>query len=325
MKCRKVIVSLLLLMSTLSAAFGETTWTLSFPSESATKQEGVAVVKRYMDLLVQERNEKINTQGERFKLVSKEWLESRGIDSSQYELNDYAFEEYRLLGIKNNYVIVKGTNPNGWARVIKFRLIVENGHFVIEPSKTSTVKGLEGFTDDTDFVTAWWTSSGLLRTTIDSSYKKADKEIVKKAAKLLERVLDSEYKGDERIFGEVVACGPFIWKTLAKEDIFAKADGAKLPVIAPSGAKMEGKVLRSEEAILALESYLRELFKKDGGFIVRKLTPEELTLYSVMIPFGMEEPIFILESKTHKILVDFSEDKVFYIEDFKGASSSVMY
>jgi hypothetical protein len=129
---------------------------LSFPTEAETKSEGVKVVKEFMDLTIKEwtSNGKEQTQAARMKLLSQEYLKSRGIDPKVWKINKYGFEEYEVQEVKRCYVVIKGTNRTiGWSHVITFRLLKEGGKLRIEPSAADKKESGE-----TPYVTPWWTA-----------------------------------------------------------------------------------------------------------------------------------------------------------------------
>ena len=165
MKTMTKIAMFALVMAIFStnAALGDSadSWKLRFPTETETKQRGAPVVTKYMELVVKNWVHKEKTTAARFSLLSKEYLSSHGIDPDLFEQNDYGFEEFRVVGVKRNYVLVKGFNrSNAWARLISFRILVENGSFVIEPSNISRKKDIG---EVGNYVTAYWTSSDLIK------------------------------------------------------------------------------------------------------------------------------------------------------------------
>jgi hypothetical protein len=156
-------MAIVTLMFVSAAVAGE--YSIRYPTETETTEAGMKVVQQYMDLIVRHYPDYTNTQSARVALLSKEWLHSKGIDPDLYQLNDFAFEEYRVLEVSDNYITVKGFNrSNSWARVIKFKIIVENGKYVIQPSHTSVVDGSpELMISSTKFLTVHWTQSELIK------------------------------------------------------------------------------------------------------------------------------------------------------------------
>lgn len=149
---------LVVLIASIASA-GE--YAIRYPTENDTKDAGVKVVQLYMNLVVQHYQNDKNTQSARVDLLSREWMQSKVIDPDLYLLNDVAFEEYRVLGVTDNYVTVKGFNrSNSWARIVKFKIVVENGKYVIQPSHVSEVGGE---ILSSKFLTVHWTQSELIK------------------------------------------------------------------------------------------------------------------------------------------------------------------
>ena len=135
-------------------------WQIRFPTETETSEHGIPVVTKYMDLAVKEWVSKQNTATARFALISREYLSSQGVDPDLFELNEFGFEEFRVVGVKGNYIMVKGFNRSvGWARLLTFRILVENESYVIEPSRVSRKKD---YGEVGNYVYSWWTSSDLI-------------------------------------------------------------------------------------------------------------------------------------------------------------------
>ncbi len=133
---------------------------LHFPTENETREQGIPVVEKFMALSVQDWVEGKNTDAERFTLISQEYLSSQDINPDFFQLNDYGFDDFKIIGIKRNHIKVKGFNrSNGWARIVTFRMLIENGSFVILPSKVSR-KTKDN--ENENYVTYWWMSSKLI-------------------------------------------------------------------------------------------------------------------------------------------------------------------
>jgi len=156
-------IAIVTLLFVSAAVAGE--YSIRYPTEKETTDAGMKVVRQYMDLVVRHYQDDKNTQSARVALLSKEWLQSKGVDPDLYRLSDFAFEEYRVLGVSDNYIAVKGfSRSNSWARVIKFKIIVENGKYLIQPSHTSLVDGIpELMISSTKFLTVHWTESELIK------------------------------------------------------------------------------------------------------------------------------------------------------------------
>jgi hypothetical protein len=60
-----------------------------------------------------------------------------------------------------------------------------------------------------------------------------------------------------------------------------------------------------------------------SGLKIRKLNAEELKIFWAMIPFDITEPLFILESEQHKLLVVFKapdELRIAWIDDYQNVA-----
>jgi len=120
---------------------------------------------------------------------------------------------------------------------------------------------------------------------------------------------------DAQLFDKAVGCYPFLWSQLKNNSYFDSAEGAKIWLNIGKNRILTGKAFRSKKDLDSLQSFLVELIKKDSPFIVRKLNNEELSIYWSLIPFDIEEPIYVLNSKSHKLVLHFLHSFVFQIED----------
>jgi hypothetical protein len=137
-------------------------WELRFPSEQEMMEKGVPVVEQYMQLMIRDRIDRaVADESERYALLSQEYLATQEIDPKLYKLNDYAFEEYEILGVERNYVKVQGFHhTTGWSRILTFRMLVENEKLVIEPSNVSRQNKPLPIRN---FLTPWWMDSERIR------------------------------------------------------------------------------------------------------------------------------------------------------------------
>ena len=84
--------------------------------------------------------------------------------------------------------------------------------------------------------------------------------------------------------------------------------------------KFEGKAFQTRNEILIFWKAFRTI-ADFTNFKIRKLNPTELRLYWAMIPYDITEPIFILQSKKHKILIAFNSPenlKISWIDDYQN-------
>lgn len=137
-------------------------WEIKYPSEEQTKTECLKVVQTYLDLVIKHYVGKTDTQKARFDLLSQEWFESLEIDQDICQLNDFWVEEYRFVRVVGNYVVVKIINrSNGWSRELKYKVIVENSVFRIQPCKFEISREVPGVVAAVKFVTPHWMAGSL--------------------------------------------------------------------------------------------------------------------------------------------------------------------
>ena len=82
---------------------------------------------------------------------------------------------------------------------------------------------------------------------------------------------------------------------------------------------LEGKLFQTAAEVKTFWKLFLRTYKFDGSSHVRRPTPAELNLYWAMIPFDITEPIFVVESKSAKILAQFVEKdvKIMWIDDYQ--------
>ncbi len=168
----------------------------------------------------------------------------------------------------------------------------------------------------------------------DIHYKKATSEVNEKAKKLLEKLFVKDASDKvvlTTICENTLICGPGLWRDIKDNKVMANINKSKvnfsIPILNDDGTikntyKLEGKVFRSRDEILSFWN----IFSKRTDFFdlkIRKLNPEELRIYWTMISWDITEPIFILESKNHKILAVFlapNNLKIAWIDDYRKIS-----
>lgn len=126
----------------------------------------------------------------------------------------------------------------------------------------------------------------------------------------------------------VLICGPFLWKELSHDESLAKLEYGRMsfhmPIVDSVGKitqmnKAEGKLFQSPEE----QWIFWRAFQKRTEFAdlkIRRLAPEELAAFWSMIPFDIEEPIFIVESPSNKTLVLFTgsdNPRIMWIDEFR--------
>ena len=100
-----------------------------------------------------------------------------------------------------------------------------------------------------------------------------------------------------KLFDKVAMIFPGAWKVFGESGRLGKADSFPISVIAPGVGNFEGRGLRDAAAMATLAGDLRARLAEDGGFVLRALTTREMELWWIFIPFDIEEPIYIAETK----------------------------
>jgi hypothetical protein len=131
------------------------------------------------------------------------------------------------------------------------------------------------------------------------------------------------------ILGDTVICGPFLWERIKNapgiEEV-GLASTFAVPGDPKNGPKilqsLEGRTFRSAAEVASLERALYARFAFDDEFTVRKAGFEELVLIWALVPFDIEEPLFVAESKRYRFLAAFVKDgsSVMWIDDLQDLS-----
>ena len=123
------------------------------------------------------------------------------------------------------------------------------------------------------------------------------------------------------LFDSVVGCYPFLWSELKNNPFFDKADGAVLMLNMCNNKVVIGKVIRHNKNLDSLQSFIVSSVKKDSSFIIRKLDKDELYTFWVLMPspLELEEPLFIVQSKSRKLILSFKNNYVFQMEDISDS------
>ena len=149
-----------------------------------------------------------------------------------------------------------------------------------------------------------------------ASYKTAPHAVNSAAKQRLERAL--RLTGDKRdldaILVDTVVCGPFLWEQIKNAPGIEKV-GLGSTVAIPGDPnhgpkivqKLEARTFRSAEEVAALKRALHATFAFDPEFTVRKAQSQELALFWAMVPFELEEPLFVVESKHHRLIAAFDK------------------
>lgn len=158
------------------------------------------------------------------------------------------------------------------------------------------------------------------------TYKKADLTVVKAAAEKLDKLISGE---SSSMLNDLVMLGPFAWDQLGKLPALAEAKG--IPVswelkIGGQDYKLPGRAFRSKDGgadLAAVDKALRVWLSQDGPYKVRLLSPNELNQLWTLWPFdSIDEPIFVAESARHKLVVNYKDGDVFFVDDFLNLNLS---
>lgn len=136
-------------------------------------------------------------------------------------------------------------------------------------------------------------------------YKKTTDEINDKARVLLEKALTKPIaEGDvEATFGKSpIMCGPFVWALVGDGNSFKDSTPVKLIV---NGVVKDGRGIADAGQKRLIWTRLLEKLGTTIKPTVRKANADEIGFYWSMIPFDIEEPLFIADYGKEKLLVNF--------------------
>jgi hypothetical protein len=161
-------------------------------------------------------------------------------------------------------------------------------------------------------------------------YKPAPAKVNDKARELLRRKFSADASDEEvlSLFETLVICGPGLWQDLKNDAALSRIRHGKVsfkvPVRGPDGKvvrtdTLDGKVFQTADEVLLFWRAFSARTDFDG-LKIRKLNTEEIKIFWAMIPFDITEPLFILESEQHKLLVVFKapdELKIAWVDDYQ--------
>ena len=137
-------------------------------------------------------------------------------------------------------------------------------------------------------------------------YKKATDEVNNSAKELLELALAKESRELDvnGTFGkDAIMCGPLLWNLIGDPDSFKGATPVSLIL---DGSVLQGRGITKEDQKRLLWERLTNKLKGSGAATVRKANSAEISFYWAMIPFDIEEPLFIADFSNYKLLVNFA-------------------
>jgi hypothetical protein len=164
-------------------------------------------------------------------------------------------------------------------------------------------------------------------------YKKASGEVNRRALDMLSSrpLLAGEraYASDQ-VFSDKLICGPGLWPKIKDDPDMKKITKGEVKFKIPTKngeQELAGKLFQTNDEVAAFWKAFRRAYKSEEA-TVRRPSREELRIYWAMISFDIEEPLFVVETKSASILVQFvsspsgnaSESKelrIFWIDDYK--------
>ncbi len=126
--------------------------------------------------------------------------------------------------------------------------------------------------------------------------------------------------------GKVLMCGPGLWQPLAERPEFQRIPSIPAQIVVPQfkdgkvvGQSIHaGRVFQTAEPVRAFWKALGERYDLTP-VAIRKLNRQDMQLYWAMIPYDIEEPVFIVTTRDNDFLIDFTGDDlhVFAVDDFR--------
>ncbi len=127
------------------------------------------------------------------------------------------------------------------------------------------------------------------------------------------------------LFGKRIICGPGLWTLIGQKPLISNLGLADVKFNVPvTSSNKEGKtqffkgaLFQTEREISLLATTLNTL-PNLKSIKVRKINKKEAEIYWAMIPYDIEEPVFMVTSgNTLRFLVDFDtkNNKIFWIDE----------
>lgn len=139
-------------------------------------------------------------------------------------------------------------------------------------------------------------------------YKSAPVETNELAMQSAERLFRSTDTVQlEDLAGRII-CGPGLWRMIKDVPNISELDPVGATSVVDDGGggfqKFEGALFQTEEQRTELIDIVRHILT-DSEFQIRKPNEHELRVYWSLIPYDIEEPIYILDNGARRLLVDF--------------------
>jgi len=128
----------------------------------------------------------------------------------------------------------------------------------------------------------------------------------------------------DELLGNQLECGPFLWRQLAVTGLNNRTSYT-LPVTIEGGSKdvaWEGRQCVNHEEVLALWRAFAAAIPQETLKTIRSLNKQECRVYSTLVPGEIREPVFIVEGRGHKVLMQLVESngrsQLTFIDDFRN-------
>jgi len=124
---------------------------------------------------------------------------------------------------------------------------------------------------------------------------------------------------EQHLSQSILISGPFLWQRLGGRPEWR---GKGIPsTVRVDGLKLEGRAFHKDPSLAGkLLAELRQELKADGGFTVRKLNPQELDLLWSLWGFDeLNDPLLLLESAHHRLVLIFVDGDLMQVDDFYQA------
>jgi hypothetical protein len=156
-------------------------------------------------------------------------------------------------------------------------------------------------------------------------YKKAGSEVNRNALDKLSGffLATDRTATTDTLFSDTLICGPGLWQTIKDDDEMKRITTGVTQIKVPTHGgvqTLEGKTFQGKEEVESFQRALLRHYTFGSPTVIRRPTARELSTYWAMIPYDIEEPIFIVESKEATILVDFDakeDTRIFWIDDYQ--------
>lgn len=145
-------------------------------------------------------------------------------------------------------------------------------------------------------------------------YKETDELTNKKAIEKIKIELqEPQYSSLKNIF----YCGPSLWERyILIPDVGSIQKGNITFKVPYNGDFIDknGKLIQSQSDYQLIWNQIVKDFN-NSEFIIRKPTPDELQVFWSIIFYDIEEPIFVIENNSYKVIIDLDSDlKIQFID-----------